>query len=417
LALYVRCLYSLYYIRRPDIIKSMAKKKKRSKRQLEKKVKRFREHQKGKKRERDLAGRFEEDSLGDLETTKERIGSRKSRSDTRKEVIELTAARFEEFGVVAVSGEEDVESNGRVLEILGPVSRVEVGEDILECGLHMELRAIQSADKNFLVVGERICVRKTPEGETEGVIVAVFRRDSRLSRRSSRRSHIERVIAANVDQMCVVGSVAEPSLRPALIDRFLVAASVGNLEPVIVINKIDLVDEEGLALAREILSPYYVIKYPMLFVSALARRNLDGLRGVLAGKTTIFSGHSGVGKSALVNALDPRYKLETREVSEASGKGKHMTSRAKLLPLRFGGYVVDTPGIRSFSLWEVEKQDLALYYPEMKNLASECRYGGCTHTHEPGCAVKDAVDDGRVSYLRYDNYLKILESIEETPPA
>lgn len=395
-------------------------KKRGSKRRLQKRVKRYREHQKDKQRKKGLAGRYEADELGELETTKERVGSRKTRADTRLEVIQLVAKAYDERGFVAVSGEENVEQNGRMLEILGPVSRVETGAcpaEVLDCILHMELRTFQSADKNFLVVGDRVCIRLTPDGEADGIILAVFRRDSRLSRRSSRQAHVERVIAANVDTMCIVSSLVEPPLRPALIDRFLVAAVVGSLDPVIVVNKIDLVGEEGIALAREILEPYVMLGYPLLFVSALERKNLDGLRGVLAGKTTIFAGHSGVGKSALVNAVDPRYKLKTGEISEASGKGKHTTSRTCLLPLRFGGYVIDTPGIRGFSIWEVEKRDLALYFPEMRSLAGKCRYSGCTHTHEPECAVKEALESGDIHPLRYENYLKILETLQEPPPA
>ncbi|MHC4661247.1 MAG: GTPase RsgA, partial [Planctomycetota bacterium] len=219
-------------------------KKRGSKRRMQKRVKRYREHQKDKQRERDLAGRYEADDLGDLETTKERVGSRKTRADTRLEVIQMAAKAYEERGYVTVSEEDKPEQNGRVLEILGPVSRVEVADEVLECILHMELRAFQSADKNFLVVGDRVSVRPTPADETDGIIVAVFRRDSWLSRRSTRQKHVERVIASNVDTMCIVSSVDDPPLRPALIDRFLVAAAVGNLEPVIVVNKIDLVGDE-----------------------------------------------------------------------------------------------------------------------------------------------------------------------------
>ncbi|MHC4664257.1 MAG: ribosome small subunit-dependent GTPase A, partial [Planctomycetota bacterium] len=195
------------------------------------------------------------------------------------------------------------------------------------------------------------------------------------------------------------------------------AAAVGNLEPVIVVNKIDLVGDEGVAIAREMLEPYFILGYSVLFVSALERKNLDSVRGALTKKTTLFSGHSGVGKTALINAIDPRYKLKTRDISESSGRGKHTTSRACLLPLRFGGYVIDTPGIRGFGMWEVDRENLALYYPEMKNLAAGCRYGGCTHTHEPDCAVKDALESGALHPLRYENYVKIFETLEEPPHA
>jgi len=392
-------------------------KKKRSGRKLEKRVKRYREGQKDRLRKKNLADLFETDELGELENTSQRIGSRKSRADTRLEVIQHAAESFNEHGVVAASNETEISENGRVLEIMGKIAKVEIGDDVLDCILHMELRTIMSADKNFLVVGDRVCAKPDDTGEHDGIILAVYKRDSWLSRRSGRLSHVERVLAANVDNMCIVASLVDPPLRPALIDRFLVAASVGNLDPTIVINKIDLATDEEIAAARELLAPYMILGYPITFVSALKRKNIDAIRGFLTNHTTIFAGHSGVGKSAMVNAIDPRYKLRTGEISETTGKGKHTTSRAMLLPLRFGGYVVDTPGIRGFSLWDVDRTDLALYYPEMKNISSECRYPGCTHTHEPDCAVKDAVDSGDIQMLRYENYLKIYESLEDTPPA
>ncbi len=201
--------------------------------------------------------------------------------------------------------------------------------------------------------------------------------------------------------MLIVGSAAEPYLKPNLIDRFLVSAAKNRIRPLIVINKVDLLDRASLA---PIVGVYSQMGYRVMLVSARTGFGIDRLRRALAGCATAVAGQSGVGKSSLLNAVEPGFALRVAEVSEETQKGRHTTTTARLLPLATGGYVVDTPGIRQFQLWDVVREEIAGYYRDLRPLVSKCRFPDCTHTHEADCAVKDAVADGWLDARRYESY-------------
>jgi ribosome biogenesis GTPase len=215
------------------------------------------------------------------------------------------------------------------------------------------------------------------------------------------------MIASNVDLVLVVTAVREPPLRPAFIDRMLIGASRGGMDAAICVNKIDL-DPEGDLEATKV---YESVGFPVVRVSVLERTGIEALRQLLAGRTTVFAGHSGVGKSSLLAALQPGIEIRIGAVSERTGKGTHTTTSASLIPLDFGGYVVDTPGIRTFGVVGLEMHEVGHHYPEMRDRLSGCRYKTCSHTHEPQCRVKEAVESGEIAALRYASYEKIVESI------
>jgi ribosome biogenesis GTPase len=209
------------------------------------------------------------------------------------------------------------------------------------------------------------------------------------------------VIVSNVDQLLVVASVAEPRLKPNLIDRLLVAAEKGRVRPIICINKIDLTEPANL---EPLVGVYSRMGYLVLLVSAKTGFGIDRLRRLVAGRESVVAGQSGVGKSSLLNAIDTDLHLRVGAVSEENEKGRHTTTTASLLPIGCGSFIVDTPGMRSFELWDVIPEEVAGYYRDLRPYVSRCRFPDCTHTHEDDCAVKDAVTDGRLDERRYESY-------------
>jgi ribosome biogenesis GTPase len=216
------------------------------------------------------------------------------------------------------------------------------------------------------------------------------------------------VFAANVDVLVVVASAAKPAFKPGLVDRYLIAAEVGGVEAVLCFNKVDLVDAEPPELQAYRDLGVHVIK-----TSCETGEGLNELRAALRGKMSIFAGHSGVGKSSLLNALQPDLDLETREISEATKKGKHTTTTARLYQLDDGIRVIDTPGIRALGLWEVSPEEVAYYFPEIAEHGAGCKFRDCTHTHEPKCAVREAVETGAISRHRFESFQRIRESLGE----
>jgi ribosome biogenesis GTPase len=212
------------------------------------------------------------------------------------------------------------------------------------------------------------------------------------------------VLVANVDQLVIVMSAAEPRLKPNLIDRMLVTAEKGGIRPIICINKIDLIEPADL---MPITGVYAQLGYDVVLVSAKDNIGIDRLRERLAGAESVVSGQSGVGKSSLLNAIEPDLALRVQTVSAETQKGRHTTTTAVLIPLSFGGYVVDTPGIRQFQLWDVIPEEVAGFFRDLRPYVSRCRFPDCTHTHEDDCAVKDAVADGWIDTRRYESYVQI----------
>ncbi|HEX6987700.1 MAG TPA: ribosome small subunit-dependent GTPase A [Planctomycetaceae bacterium] len=301
---------------------------------------------------------------------------------------------------------------GRVLSAVGLNSFVEdESGERFECTVRRVVRTLARDARNAVVTGDRVLFRPTGlrsnDGHPQGVIERVEPRRGVVSRRHENREHI---LAANVDQAAVVASADEPPLKPSLIDRFLVSCEKGGATPLVCVNKADLVGPHDLA---PFVALYRHLGYKVLPTSVVDGRGIDELRSLLRGKTTVFAGQSGVGKSSLLNAVQPSLGLKTGEVSGWTMKGRHTTRRAVLLPFQGGGYVIDTPGIRQFQLWEVEPEEVEGYFVEFVRYVPLCRFPDCTHTHEEGCAVKRAVDLGLIAESRYVSYVKILLGGEE----
>lgn len=292
---------------------------------------------------------------------------------------------------------------GVVVEVGRGLCRVVVGEQTLIGDIRGSLIAEGSGYTNVVAVGDRVLVSPLEEGH--GLVEAVLPRRSGLARPDPFYRHLKQLIAANVDQLLIVAAWRQPHIWLGLIDEYLIAAARNNLAAVICINKIDLARDENEC--RALVQPYADLGYRLLFTSAVTGTGVAGLRQALQGRTTVLAGLSGVGKSSLLSAVEPGLVLRARTVSEKSGEGRHTTTQANMWPLTAGGYVVDTPGIRELGLNGLRQADLIDFYPEIAEAAAACRFGNCTHSHEPGCAVKAAVATGMIAAWRYENYVKI----------
>ncbi len=289
---------------------------------------------------------------------------------------------------------------GRVLRVQGlhSIVRDDRGREY-SCATRRILKTLATDRRHVVAAGDVVWF--LPEGEAQGAIERVEPRHGVVSRTSRGRQH---VLVANVDQLIIVTSAAEPRLKPNLIDRLLVTAERADIRPVICINKIDLVEPADL---MPLVGVYAQLGYEVLMVSATTGVGVDRLRKRLVGEESVVSGQSGVGKSSLLNAIEPGLHLRVQTVSGETQKGRHTTTTAELIPLSFGGYVVDTPGIRQFQLWDVIPEEVAGFFRDLRPYVSRCRFPDCTHTHEDDCAVKDAVADGWIDARRYESYVQI----------
>jgi ribosome biogenesis GTPase / thiamine phosphate phosphatase len=315
----------------------------------------------------------------------------------------------DEEGVCAGADDSRALIQGTVLSTSAGTCVVASGDGEVRCILSKEIAAAQ---KSSLAVGDEVAYGLRADGG--GVVDAVLPRRTILSRPDPLLSERERVIACNIDAVVIVCSVKSPPLRIRLIDRFLIAVERGGAEPILCVNKIDLPGSED-ELARELagLAPYRAIGIPIVLTSAEARTGLDELRRAIGGRRCAFVGHSGVGKSSLLNAMDPALDLTTKRISENSNRGTHSTTASTLYRIPGGGEVIDTPGIRQFGLWDMRRTDLRWYFPEFVGHAEACRFRNCTHTSEPECGVKRAVTTGMIPTARYDTYRRILDTLAE----
>jgi ribosome biogenesis GTPase len=288
---------------------------------------------------------------------------------------------------------------------------VQAGEQVVTCHLRGRLKQGKHVG-DIAAVGDRVVVSLHPDGT--GSIESVEPRSTALVRLDPRPKGVyQQVILANPDQAVFVFACANPPPHLRMLDRFLVIAEKQGLPAVIVANKVDLVDSRQ---AGELFGIYPGIGYPVIFTSAAKggqpHQGIQALRDLLTGRITALAGPSGVGKSSLLNAIQPGLGLAVREVSEAVHKGRHTTSVRQLFPLEGGGYVADTPGMRSLALWDTEPEELDGYFPEIAPLVASCQFNDCRHATEPGCAVRLAVESGRIHRQRYESYLRLMAGEE-----
>ena len=314
------------------------------------------------------------------------------------------------------------EQHGIVTEVGSRSVRVwvdDLGE--LRCTLRGNLWAAERDESRPVAVGDRVVVRV--EGEGEGVVESVDERDNRLCRpqpagrdgersrgRGGRTSTVQ-VIAANLDRLIIVSALIDPPFREGLVDRFLVTADMEGIDPLVVINKVDL-DPDGEELAWTFLAPYEDENVPLHVTSATTGLGIDDLREEMSQGISLLVGHSGVGKSSLLNAVSPGLRLAIGDVTDYHGRGRHTTTRVSLKPLKSGGWVVDSPGMREFGLDAIPAGELARLFPGFGDLPHACKFNNCLHRNEPGCAVVDAVEADTFEPERYEGYLKLLEELE-----
>lgn len=293
---------------------------------------------------------------------------------------------------------------GTVLSVGGlhsPVQADDTGE-VYQCATRRLLKTLSTDQRHVLAAGDRVLFR--PASNLEGIIERIEPRHGVLCRTSRGRQH---VMVANIDLMLIVSSAAEPGLKPHLIDRLLVTSEKFGIRPVICLNKIDLIDAADL---QPLIGVYAQMGYETLPLSATDRIGTDRLRQMVVGARSVVVGQSGVGKSSLLNAIEPGLDLRVSHVSSDSEKGRHTTTASRLIPLDSGGYIVDTPGIRQFQLWDVIPEEVVGFCRDLRPYVSHCRFPDCTHTHEADCAIKDAVADGRLDVRRYESYCQMLET-------
>ena len=295
---------------------------------------------------------------------------------------------------------------GRVVAISGEGAFVDFEGKPVLCSLKGLMKKETAQVKNIIAVGDWV------RCSDEGAIEQVEPRFSTLARTdiSGRK---EQLIAVNIDQVIVTASIVNPPLKPALIDRYLIAAEKGNLHPIIVINKIDLLETASNGEReryKNFLAAYISLGWPIVSLSSQTGVGIEALRSLLQNKTSVFSGQSGVGKSSLLNACFG-FELKTGGLAMKTSKGTHTTTTASLILLPGGGYCVDTPGIRSFGVWELTKADVMQHFTDFSPFAKDCKYPDCAHITEPGCAVQKALEEGAIAPLRYESYLNLLEEI------
>lgn len=281
---------------------------------------------------------------------------------------------------------------------------------------NIRLKGIRST--NPITVGDQVELIELKEdnsigGETVGFITKIFPRKNYIIRKSPNLSKESHIIAANIDQAFLVVTVAYPETTTTFIDRFLVSAEAYRIPCHLIFNKIDLYNQEELKLMDSLIDVYTTAGYTCLQLSAKELLGFKELQLLLKDKTNVFSGHSGVGKSSIINALHPKLNLKTGNISEVHFSGKHTTTFSEMIELDFGGYIIDTPGIKGFGVLDMGKEEISHYFPEIFKLLDECQYYNCTHTHEPNCAVKKSVEQGKIARSRYSSYLGLLEDEEK----
>ena len=297
---------------------------------------------------------------------------------------------------------------GLVIRLQAGYFSVQTSSDLITCRLRGKFKR-GPREGDLVAIGDWVQISMQEDGS--GMIEEIEPRQRTLSRMApTSRGEFEQIILANPDQVVLVFSCAEPEPRIRMLDRFLVITEEREIPAVIVANKTDLVSRRD---ANAIFGHYKKIGYPLLYTSAKEKRGIRHLRRILEGKISVLVGPSGAGKSSLLNCVQPGLGLHVREVSSATSKGRHTTVVREMFPLNGGGYVADTPGLKALALWDIEREELDGYFPELRLLVADCKFSSCSHIEEPGCAVKAAVENGQVHPLRYDSYVRLWLNDEE----
>lgn len=282
---------------------------------------------------------------------------------------------------------------------------------IYNCKIRGKLRLKSSRTTNPVTVGDEVVFDVEDDGVT-GNIVSVEPRKNYIIRRSTNLSREAHIIAANIDQALLVVTIDFPETNPVFIDRYLATSEAYQIPAILLFNKIDLYTGSELQQKLNHYLSIYKPLYPCYTVSAKTGEGVSQIRELIQGKVSLFSGNSGVGKSTLINHVEPTLNLRTAEISNYHHKGKHTTTFSEMFPLDNGGYIIDTPGIKGFGLVDMDKREIFHFFPEIFEVSSRCQYQNCTHEHEPGCAVKEAVDNNTINPSRYYSYLSILDDHE-----
>lgn len=363
----------------------------------------FRKGHQGQRREKGLTEKFAQ-SNEDIDTQRSQRVSGKGELTRRRTVKgnTLDSKGKDAFDALELQT-HDANVCGRVLRVHGLESIVQLDSgEILRCAVRRVLKNLSTDQRHVVVTGDRVRVEQ--QGTDQGWIVRIEPRLSELARTSRQRRH---VIASNIDQLLIVTSAAEPSIKPNLIDRLLATAEQNRLPATICINKCDLIQP---ALLQPLIGTYAQLGYRVLCLSAAKGWGLEGLEKALSGRTTVVIGQSGVGKSSLLNRMIPGLEQRVQEVSQENQKGKHTTTTAEWFSIDSSSAVIDTPGVRQFQLWDIVPAELTGLFRDIRPFASHCRYPDCSHQHENDCAVKDAVADGLLDPRRYDSYSQILDA-------
>ena len=302
---------------------------------------------------------------------------------------------------------------GTVIKSTGSWYHVRSEDKLWECRIKGRIRLEGIKSTNPVSVGDVVDFEPEEGEEDKGVITAIHDRRNYIVRKSVNLSKRTHVIAANLDQAILIATLEFPKTYPRFIDRFLLTAEAYDIPGVLVFNKYDLYSDEMLDELEYLSIVYRDAGYKVLTTSAANGHGIEAFREMLKDKTSLLSGHSGVGKSTLINYLEPGLDLKTERISDTHLQGQHTTTFAEMHELGFGGYIIDTPGIRGFGLVDMEKEEIGDYFPEIFRLKAECRFHNCLHLEEPGCAVKEAVENARLPLSRYESYVALVEGLDE----